>query len=72
MFIVNSENRDTAKRLYPQGPAWIVRKRNAANSPGEKSYILYLGERPGLVVAIANNRILLVEYAQKQGWQVGG
>ena len=70
MFIVNSENRDTAKQLYPQGPAWISRRGNFDSLMGEKSYVLCLGEGSGLVVAIASDRSLLVEYAQKQGWQV--
>ena len=70
MFIVNSENRDAAKQLYPQGPAWIARGGTFDNLTGEKSFVLCLGEGSGLVVAIASNRSLLVEYAQKQGWQV--
>ena len=70
MFIINKENRITAKELYPKGPAWVTIKTDHWSASGIASYGLHVGDEPGLLVAIADKKGELIDYAKYHGWDL--
>ena len=67
MILINNENREKAKELYPEGPARIV-----SNLRPEENDLfgLEVGENPELLVAGSRVHFVLENYALLNGWKI--